>query len=142
MNVYSSGPPNGLEGQSASMPRITSTGSPPATGRTNRCERRPSFQVSQCRMNSRSKILPVVLAAAVSSRRSFVQLASAQSGKTSIDSASRSPVGATARLVTSSGRSVTCSASPPSIEILHTCDESERVERNQTLLPSGDHRGL
>ena len=47
--------PNGLEGVSASMFGITSTGSPlPVTGITKRWLRRPSFQASQCRTKIRS----------------------------------------------------------------------------------------
>ena len=50
----SSGPPKGFEGESASMPRMTSTAGPPAVGRTNQWLRVPLAQVSQCRMKSRS----------------------------------------------------------------------------------------
>jgi len=52
--VISSGPPKGLEGQSASMPFMTSTGSPPCAGMTKTCDLRPSFHVSQWRTNSLS----------------------------------------------------------------------------------------
>ena len=52
VKVNSSAPPKGLLGASASMPFITSTAVPPATGTTNRCERVPSFQVSQWRAKS------------------------------------------------------------------------------------------
>ncbi len=48
----SSAPPKGLLGQSASIPFMRSTASPPATGTANRCERRPSHQASQCRTKS------------------------------------------------------------------------------------------
>src|SRR6185369_753958 len=43
----SSGPPKGLLGPSASIPRITSTAGPPVTGRTNQWARVPLPQVSQ-----------------------------------------------------------------------------------------------
>jgi hypothetical protein len=54
VNVYSSLPPKGLDGLSASMAFMTSTGSPPDAGSTKMCERRPSLQVSQWRKKSRS----------------------------------------------------------------------------------------
>ena len=61
VNVNSSAPPNGLDGESASRPFITSMAaatldvfSNMSTGATNRCERRPSFQVSQWRNSSES----------------------------------------------------------------------------------------
>ena len=50
----SSMPPKGGAGTSASSPRVTSTGSPPATGTTKRWERRPSSQAFQWRTKSRS----------------------------------------------------------------------------------------
>ena len=54
VNAISPGPPKGFEGVSASMPVITSTGWPPSEGMTKRCERRPSFHVSQWRTKIRS----------------------------------------------------------------------------------------
>jgi hypothetical protein len=55
VKVNSPEPPNGLDGVSASMFGITSTGSPlPVTGITKRWLRRPSLQASQCRTKIRS----------------------------------------------------------------------------------------
>ena len=42
------------------------------------------------------------------------------------------------RFFTSNGRLVTCSASPPSTAIRHTCDVPDRVDRKNTVMPSGD----
>ena len=50
--VYSSVPPNGRDGLSASIPFIRSIGAPPATGTTKRCERWPVSHVSQWRKKS------------------------------------------------------------------------------------------
>ena len=54
---------------------------------------------------------------------------------------SRAPSGATWKALTSSGRRVTCSASPPPTGMRQTCEEPERLERNQTERPSADQRG-
>ena len=64
-----------------------------------------------------------------------------QSGNTSTVKAMCSPLGDRTRFPTSSGRSVTCTASPPSTEIRQTCDDPEREERNRMDRPSGVQHG-
>ena len=55
VKVNSSGPPQGFDGVSASMQcHHVDRRDFPAEGITNRCERRPSLQVSQWRTKSRS----------------------------------------------------------------------------------------
>jgi len=142
VNVNSSVPPNGLLGASASMPAIRSTGSPPAFGITNRWLRRPSVQVSQCRTNRRSQILPVTLLFSSSARRPAVSATVLSSGYTSRENSSRVPSGEMPRLATSSGSLVTGMASPPSRWIRHTCDDPERVDRKKMHFPQGDQTGL
>ena len=64
-----------------------------------------------------------------------------RAGKTSMVKRQVPAVGREHELFASSGRLVTCSASPPSTAIRHTCDVPERVERKKTVVPSGDQRG-
>ena len=52
------------------------------------------------------------------------------------------PSGDRSNVPTPWGRSVSCSASPPSSAMRYTCCTSERVERKKTDLPSGANRGV
>ena len=139
VNVNSSPPPNGFDGESASMASITSTGVPPTAGITNTCERRPSDQVSQWRMKRVSYTRPDALLAARSA--SFFALSSIDvPGNTSAENAICCPSRATTMFDASTPSLVTCIASPPSNGIFQICDEPERVDVNQIHLPSADQR--
>ncbi len=142
VKVNSSDPPNGLDGESASIPDIRSRASPPSSSITKTCERVPSFQLSQWRTKISSYSRPLDFSASRSSSRARVQASVGQSGKTSIVKARLVPSGDTIRLPTPNGRSVTCWASPGPIGSRQTWALPERVERKKTEPPSGDQRGL
>src|SRR5690606_2662208 len=81
--AYSLESPNGLEGTSASREALTETGSPArpfSMSATKSCDTRPSFQVSQCRTNRRSNVMPVCGDVAFISRRSLEHRRVSQSG--------------------------------------------------------------
>jgi hypothetical protein len=107
VKVYSSAPPSGLEGTSASSAWLTLSGAParpsPFTGAMNRLERVWSRQVSQWRTNRPSKLRAETLLAPAASRRDREHLRSRQSPNTSMLSATRSPPGEKPKLPTSSG---------------------------------------
>ena len=90
--------PNGLEGMSPAMSPLSNVPplampSPPNFAANTRF-RRPSFQVSQWRMNMRSKTWPLAFAAPASSSFFFVQSRSAlQPGNTASANATWRPSG-------------------------------------------------
>src|SRR3989442_7780128 len=137
----SSCPPKGIVGLSASSPFMTSTGLPPFIGQTKMWLRFPSYQASQCLIISRSKTRAFTGSSLFSLSRFAVHDRSGQSGSTSAENASRDPSGDHCTLSTSTGKSVTCRASPPAVSIVHTWDEPPRSETNAIVLPSGDQRG-
>src|SRR5262245_35721565 len=84
---------------------------------------------------------PLALRSSFSARRFLVQSRFEQSGKTSRLTARREPSRERAKAPTSTGSLVTATGSPPSGASFHTCDEPERVERNQRDFRSADQRG-
>src|SRR4029077_4128651 len=96
LKMYSPSPPLGLEGMSASRALLRFTGVPARPSRfigaTNRFDRVPSLQVSQCRTNRLSKTRPLPLLLALASSLSRVHFKSGQSRNTSMESATRPPL--------------------------------------------------
>ena len=129
------------------MPRVTSFASPAApdlSGSTNSCARAPLAQVSQWRTKIRSwstPLGPFLAAFSWSSKRCLLQASVSQSANTSIDTTSRSPLGASRKLPTSSGSCVTAWASP-STPWRQTWVLPPRVDRKYSVLPSADQRGV
>src|SRR5665213_1393524 len=81
--LYSLSSPNGLDGTSPSIPNVRCSGSAAEPiGVMKSCERRPSDQVSQCRIKRRSYTLPVALSFFVASRRAEVHAIVLQSVNT------------------------------------------------------------
>src|SRR5882724_2450290 len=134
-NVYSLSSPNGLEGMSPSMPRLSRVGSaemfPSGVNLAMyNCERRPSDQVSQWRTNSLSYTLPLALLAALASRRCLVQARFEQSANASSEITICLPSADSLKLFTSMGKRVTCcGADLCSAVRRHTCTASPPLAR-------------
>ncbi len=83
---------------------------------------------------------PAFSVASVASSRCCVSAGPAP-GKTSIATTRCASSGAAWKALTSSGSRVTCSASPPVTGMRQTCEDPDRLERNQTDRPSAAQRG-
>src|SRR5690606_31821836 len=99
-------------------------------------------QVSQWRTNSCSYSTPLRFEPFLAASRSLVQARVSQSVNTSRLSARRLPSGLRAKLPTSSGRSVTCPASPPPAGMRQTCELPEADDSTYSALPSAAQAGL
>src|SRR5690606_33803488 len=110
--------------------------------------RRPSFQVSQWRMNMRSKTLPLDLSFSAASSLSFVHASTPcpasglQSGNAPALKATCEPSGESLNDSTSTGNAVSCTGVPPPAGIEYSCDESPFALRKYTVAPSGENAGV
>src|SRR3546814_810425 len=143
----------GLDGTSPGTSAPTSVASPTAVafaaGRsaTNTRFMRPSLQVSQWRMNMRSKTMPVALLFSASSSFAFVHASTPcpapalQSGNSPALNATRLPSGEILKPSTPTGNAVSFTGSPPAAGIEYSCDESSFALRKYTVVPSGENAG-
>src|SRR3546814_5772965 len=108
---------------------------------------RPSLQVSQWRMNMRSKTMPVALLFSASSSFAFVHASTPcpapalQSGNAPALNATRLPSGEILKPSTPTGNAVSFTGSPPAAGIEYSCDESSFALRKYTVVPSGENAG-
>src|SRR3546814_8874405 len=108
---------------------------------------RPSLQVSQWRMNMRSKTMPVDLLFSASSSFAFVQPSTPcsapalQSGNASALKAPRLPSGESLTPSTPTGNAVSFTGAPPAAGLEYSSDESSLALRKYTVVPSGENAG-
>ena len=144
-NAHSSSPPKGFEGTSPSIPLLNCRGTPIFPSRPTRavksCEREPVFHRSKWRTKRRVYSMPLPACEALASNFLRLQARSVHSGKTSSAKARRAPSSDSLNVPTSSGRSVTCPASPERTSSRQICEEPLRVDRKYSHFPSGDQRG-